>query len=210
MTQHQKTQGYVPSEHLPAVDTSVPSKHRVSNSTNLKTVILPRSSLPRFLSIAIVNTTLNKETCGLFYGTKVSGKYIATTLLIPKQHSTSDTCTLDEVHLITEFEQKQDLIRLGWILTHPTQSCFMTSMDLHSHCAFQLMFPEAFVVVCAPKSTPNFGIFRLTDPPGLVLIKNCKLRGTYHPHPNQPIYTEADNGHVQMKDAPVAIVDLRD
>ncbi|KAG7096056.1 hypothetical protein E1B28_006737 [Marasmius oreades] len=256
MSQHQKTQGYAPSDHpllspthnstfsipqpinyphlqrppmtpsyrspspfapprpplpTPVVSTPVPTTapSTTSNLPGLKTVILPRSCLARFLGIAGVNTSRNRETCGLLLGREVRGKYVVSTLLIPKQHSTSDTCTMDEEELVMEFTEERGLITLGWIHTHPTQSCFMSSVDLHTHCAFQLMLPESFAVVCAPRSTPNFGIFRLTDPPGLSLISNCKVKEAFHPHPDHPIYTDADKGHVQMRDAALEIVDLR-
>ncbi|CAN0515532.1 unnamed protein product, partial [Ectocarpus sp. 8 AP-2014] len=42
------------------------------------------------------------------------------------------------------------LITLGWIHTHPKQDCFMSSVDLHTHCGYQLMLPEAVAVVYAP------------------------------------------------------------
>lgn len=35
----------------------------------------------------------------------------------------------------------------------------------------------------------SFGIFRLTDPPGLDVISNCKKTPAFHPHPDLPIYT---------------------
>ncbi len=41
------------------------------------------------------------------------------------------------------------------IHTHPTQSCFMSSMDLHTHVAYQQMLPEAIAIVCAPKGDPS-------------------------------------------------------
>ncbi|KAG9310123.1 hypothetical protein JVU11DRAFT_9736 [Chiua virens] len=175
----------------------------------LKTVSLPRDCLPRFLSIAALNTSRNRETCGLLLGRDQKGKYIVTTLLIPRQHSTSDTCTMDEEELVMQFTEERSLITLGWIHTHPSQSCFMSSVDLHTHSGFQRMLPESFAVVCAPKSTPNFGIFRLTDPPGLQTILGCRAKEAFHPHPDLPIYTDADKGHVQMKDMPLEIVDLR-
>ncbi|KAK1223570.1 hypothetical protein PQX77_013557 [Marasmius sp. AFHP31] len=260
MSQHQKSQGYVSSDHPslsptlrspPSIPHPIhyPSLHppsssairapspsapprppppsarptspdqahrgssRIRESNNsfpaLKTVILPRDSLSRFLIIASVNTSRNKETCGLLLGREVRGKFVVSTLLIPKQHSTSDTCTMDEEELVMQFTEERGLITLGWIHTHPTQSCFMSSVDLHTHCAFQIMLPESFAVVCAPKSNPNFGIFRLTDPPGLGLISSCKAKEAFHPHPDQPIYTDADKGHVQMKDVALEIVDLR-
>ncbi|KAF8634998.1 hypothetical protein AX15_000612 [Amanita polypyramis BW_CC] len=176
----------------------------------LKTVTLPKECLPRFLGIAKVNTAVNKETCGLLLGKDKGSKYVVTTLLIPKQYSTSDTCTMDEEELVLQFTEERSLITLGWIHTHPSQSCFMSSLDLHTHSGFQRMLPESFAVVCAPKSTPNYGIFRLTDPPGLKTILDCKEKEAFHPHPDFPIYTDADKGHVQIREgAPLEIVDLR-
>ncbi|KIP05612.1 hypothetical protein PHLGIDRAFT_107971 [Phlebiopsis gigantea 11061_1 CR5-6] len=177
---------------------------------DLKSVRLPRDCLPRFLSIARVNTTKNKETCGLLLGKDKGSKYVVTTLLIPKQRSTSDTCTMDEEELVLQFTEERHLITLGWIHTHPTQSCFMSSVDLHTHSGFQRMLPESFAVVCAPKSTPTFGIFRLTDPGGLQVILQCQAKDAFHPHPEVPIYTDCDNSHVQMKDISLEIVDLRE
>ncbi|TDL27903.1 Mov34-domain-containing protein [Rickenella mellea] len=178
-------------------------------ASELRNVKLPRDTLSRFIAIANVNTARNRETCGLLLGKAKGDKYIVTTLLIPKQHSTSDTCTMDEEELVLEFTEQRSLITLGWIHTHPTQSCFMSSVDLHTHSGFQRMLPESFAVVCAPQSTPNFGIFRLTDPPGLQTILKCNAKEAFHPHPDLPIYTDADKGHVQMKDATLEIVDLR-
>ncbi|TFK64654.1 Mov34-domain-containing protein [Pluteus cervinus] len=178
-------------------------------SPTLKTVTLPRECLARFLAIAKVNTEMNRETCGLLLGKDRGNKFGVTTLLIPKQHSTSDTCTMDEEELVLQFTEERSLITLGWIHTHPSQSCFMSSVDLHTHSGFQRMLPESFAVVCAPKSNPAFGIFRLTDPPGLQTVLECTAKEAFHPHPDVPIYTDADKGHVQMKDGNLEIVDLR-
>ncbi|RWV97612.1 hypothetical protein GW17_00039589 [Ensete ventricosum] len=35
--------------------------------------------------------------------------------------------------------------------THPTQSCFMSSIDLHTQYAYQILLPEAIAIVMAPK-----------------------------------------------------------
>ncbi|EMD36970.1 hypothetical protein CERSUDRAFT_51331 [Gelatoporia subvermispora B] len=186
-----------------------PSTSKDPTVPELRTIKLPRECLPRFLSIARVNTLQNRETCGLLLGRDKGKKYVVTTLLIPKQHSTSDTCTMDEEELVLQFTEERQLITLGWIHTHPTQSCFMSSVDLHTHSGFQRMLPESFAVVCAPSSTPTFGIFRLTDPGGLQVILDCNAKEAFHPHPGVPIYTDCDNSHVQMKDMPLEIVDLR-
>ncbi|KAJ7504777.1 hypothetical protein B0H11DRAFT_1980751 [Mycena galericulata] len=184
----------------------------------LRTVVLPLATLPRFLAIASANTARDLETCGLLLGREVakggataSGKsrYVVETLLIPKQHATSDTCTMDEEEGVLGFTEERGLITIGWIHTHPSQSCFMSSVDLHTHASFQRMLPESFAVVCAPKSDPSFGIFRLTDPPGLQTVLQCTAKQAFHPHPDVPIYTDADKGHVQMREAALEIVDLR-
>ncbi|KAJ7795278.1 hypothetical protein B0H14DRAFT_3496196 [Mycena olivaceomarginata] len=59
------------------------------------------------------------------------------------------------------------------IHTHPSQSCFMSSVDLHTHASLQCMLSESFALVCAPKSDPNFGIFRLTNMPELQTVLKC-------------------------------------
>jgi STAM-binding protein len=162
--------------------------------------------LPRFLSIAALNTAANRETCGLLLGKPRGHKFIVTTLLIPRQRATSDTCAMEAEELVLQFTEERNLITLGWIHTHPTQSCFMSSLDLHTHAGFQRMLPESFAVVCSPQHSPkyasfanvlrfsdltffSFGIFRMTDPPGLQTILDCSATEAFHPHPDLPIYT---------------------
>ncbi|KAL6309483.1 hypothetical protein BKA93DRAFT_760290 [Sparassis latifolia] len=177
--------------------------------SELRTIKVPKECLQRFLLIARVNTLQNKETCGLLLGKDKGTKFVVTTLLVPKQHATCDTCYMEEEELVLQFTEERQLITLGWIHTHPTQSCFMSSVDLHTHSGFQRMLPESFAVVCAPSSSPTFGIFRLTNPGGLQTILDCTAKEAFHPHPEVPIYTDCDKSHVQMKDMPLEIVDLR-
>jgi len=126
-------------------------------SRDLKPVLFPRDTLTKFVQIASYNTSKNLETCGLLLGRlKRNGKgYIVTTLVIPRQHATSETCTMDGEEILADYQLERDLLTLGWIHTHPTQSCFMSSVDLHTHASYQHMLPEAFAVVCAPKSRPK-------------------------------------------------------
>ena len=58
---------------------------------------------------------MNKETCGLLLGKDKGRKYSVTTLLIPKQASTSDTCTMLEEELVLQFTEERSLIKLGWV-----------------------------------------------------------------------------------------------
>ncbi|KAI9468078.1 MAG: hypothetical protein EXX96DRAFT_591839 [Benjaminiella poitrasii] len=176
----------------------------------LRQMILPKAIQSRFLSIAEPNTRKKIETCGILAGTLKNNILKITTLIIPKQTGTSDTCTTENEEELFDIQDKYDLLTFGWIHTHPTQSCFLSSVDLHTHCSYQLMLPEAIAIVCAPTQKPNFGIFRLTDPPGLDVISNCKRQPAFHPHPDLPIYTSAgDGGHVRISDYDFEILDLR-
>lgn len=86
-----------------------------STGPDLKQVNMPRDCLPRFLAIAKVNTTMNLETCGLLLGKAKGSKYVVTTLLVPRQHATSDTCTMDQEELVLQFTEERNLITLGWV-----------------------------------------------------------------------------------------------
>ncbi|KAG9043299.1 hypothetical protein FS837_009762 [Tulasnella sp. UAMH 9824] len=188
----------------------IPAEVASPPKSGLCTVYLPGETLHKFMRIAAVNTERKVETCGLLLGRKTRNTYTVQSLLIPRQTSDENSCTMTNEELVFEFQENRGLLTLGWIHTHPTQSCFMSSLDLHTHSAFQAMLPEAFAIVCAPKSNPSFGIFRLTDPPGLQIIMNCNDQRTFHPHPDKPIYTDADSGHVRMvPDLPLEIADLR-
>ncbi|CAH2036176.1 unnamed protein product [Thlaspi arvense] len=120
-----------------------------------------------FMRLAKSNTKKNLETCGILAGSLKNRKFYITALIIPKQESTSDS-------------------------THPTQSCFMSSIDVHTHYSYQIMLPEAVAIVMAPQdSSRNHGIFRLTTPGGMTVIRNCDRRG-FHAHSSPadggPIY----------------------
>ncbi|CAG8622083.1 16943_t:CDS:2 [Acaulospora colombiana] len=176
----------------------------------LRKVCLPDNIYDIFTKIAASNTTKNLETCGILFGLLTHNVFYVTTLIIPKQTSTSDTCTMTNEEELIEYQEQRSLIMLGWIHTHPSQTCFMSSMDLHTHSSYQVISPEAIAIVCSPKHQPNFGIFRLTNPPGLQTVLQCTQRG-FHPHESHlPIEKEISlNGHVEMKQMKLEIIDLR-
>ncbi|KAG1618595.1 hypothetical protein G6F46_003798 [Rhizopus delemar] len=176
----------------------------------LRQMILPEFLQRKFLSIAEPNTRNKIETCGILAGKLKNNTLNITTLIIPKQKGTPDTCTTENEEELFDIQDKHDLLTFGWIHTHPTQSCFLSSVDLHTHCSYQLMLPEAIAIVCSPSQSPDFGIFRLTDPPGLDIISNCKKQPAFHPHPDLPIYTDVVNdGHVKVLDYDFNVLDLR-
>lgn len=183
----------------------------LENGDPLRPVFLPSQLRQQFLSSASTNTRLNLETCGMLCGILKSNALFITRLIIPEQSSTSDTCeTLNEEELF-DYCDKEELMVLGWIHTHPTQTCFMSSRDLHTHVGYQVMMPESVAIVCAPSKSPSWGCFRLTDPPGKQAILNCSRPGIFHPHDVDNIYTEAlKPGHVvELANAPLEVVDMR-
>lgn len=181
--------------------------------------------------------------CGILCGTLINNALFITCLLIPEQECTSDTCeTINEEAYVT-YCIENDLLVLGWIHTHPTQTCFMSSRDLHTHAGYQTMMKESIAIVCAPRYDPSYvsfhplflspvfapqsqyhqltylpskryGIFRLTDPPGLPHIINCNTPGVFHQHaiPSDEIYCSARHspGHVfESHRVDFEVVDLR-
>ncbi len=93
----------------------------------------------------------------------------------------------------------------------------MSSLDLHTHCGYQSMLPEAIAVVVAPTDARmTCGIFRLTTPLGLQAIQVCERTG-FHPH-SEPFEVYNHCAHVDMrqstaspfvKPAGLEVVDLR-
>ncbi|KAH9766087.1 AMSH-like ubiquitin thioesterase 3 [Citrus sinensis] len=101
---------------------------------------------------------------------------------------------------------------LAGSLTHPSQTCFMSSVDLHTHYSYQIMLPEAVAIVMAPTDTSSpHGIFHLSDPGGVSVIRNCQQRG-FHPHEEpedgSPLYEHCSHVFMNAK-LQFDVVDLR-
>ncbi|POS84995.1 hypothetical protein EPUL_003630, partial [Erysiphe pulchra] len=197
-----------PQKFLNALDPPTPPENNISsftfrpssyleNGNPLRTIFLPVGLRAEFLKYAQPNTQKNLETCGMLCGTLISNALFIRQVVIPEQESTSDTCETTNEGALFDYCDKEDLLVLGWIHTHPTQTCFMSSRDLHTHCGYQIMMPESIAIVCAPSKIPSWGVFRLTDPPGLGSILNCTHTGLFHPHSETNLYTSALRpGHV--------------
>lgn len=178
----------------------------------LRQLSIPSNIISIFLQISAPNNRKNVETCGVLAGRLAHNRFAITHLIIPKQEGTSDTCAMVAEEEILGVQDGLDLLTLGWIHTHPTQQCFLSSVDLHTQFPYQLMMAEAVAIVVAPTQSPNFGIFRLTDPPGLDIIASCPARG-FHQHPTQqPIYRSlgGPDSHAQFDGAlNLEVIDLR-
>ncbi|CAI0400854.1 unnamed protein product [Linum tenue] len=130
--------------------------------------IMSTNMMESFMKLAKINTDKDLETCGILAGS---------------------LCQATNEEEIFEVQDKRSLFPLGWIHTHPTQSCFMSSIDVHTHYSYQIMLPESVAIVMAPRDSsrqvyPQFrkhGIFRLTTPGGMSVIRQCQQRG-FHAH----------------------------
>ncbi|KAK2745229.1 hypothetical protein FQN55_006355 [Onygenales sp. PD_40] len=200
-----------PLEPQPSSYTFKPSAY-LENGTPLRTIFISPDLRKHFLKLASPNTYRNLETCGILCGTLLSNAFFISKLVIPEQESTSDTCEMINESAIFDYCDSEDLMVLGWIHTHPSQTCFMSSRDLHTQSGYQVMLAESIAIVCAPSKDPDWGVFRLTDPPGLKCVLGCTQPGIFHPHDESNIYTDALRpGHVfEAEGMEFEVVDLRD
>jgi len=184
----------------------------LENNTPLRTLFLPSPLRHRFLSLASPQTAQNLETCGILAGTLLQNALFITHLIIPEQTSTPDTCEMTNEASLHTYCDTHDLMVLGWIHTHPSQTCFLSSRDLHTHVWFQMQLPESVAIVCAPSKEPSWGVFRLTDPPGVGVVRACEKPGIFHPHEEGRLFTDALGrpGHVvEYEELRFEVVDLR-
>lgn len=110
-----------------------------SSTGRYQNLHVPVTLMECFLRVAEANTANNLETCGILAGTLKKRTFYVTTLVIPKQRSTSDSCQATNEEEIFEVQDKGSLFTLGWIHTHPTQTCFLSSIDLHNHYSYQVI-----------------------------------------------------------------------
>ncbi|KAJ1521113.1 hypothetical protein ONE63_002815 [Megalurothrips usitatus] len=196
---------------LPAVDRSTKPASLLSLSTQshhgLRNVVVPTQLVERFLVLAQGTTLQNIETCGILAGYLDQNQLVISHLIIPKQTATPDSCTTENEEEVFNYQDKHNVITLGWIHTHPSQTAFLSSVDLHTHCSYQLMMPEAIAIVCAPRYKDN-SIFCLTQNYGLDFIAKCSKSG-FHPHPSEPpLFTIAEHARLES-DLSVEVADLR-
>lgn len=141
----------------------VPKKERLTfkpgayleNGDPIRSIFLPRALRKAFLEVAEKNTREGLEMCGILCGSPVNNALFVRCLVIPDQRCTSDTCETENESALFDYCISEDLLVLGWIHTHPTQTCFMSSRDLHTQAGYQIMMPESVAIVCAPKFTPS-------------------------------------------------------
>uniref|UniRef100_A0A1A8SKR6 STAM binding protein n=1 Tax=Nothobranchius rachovii TaxID=451742 RepID=A0A1A8SKR6_9TELE len=199
-----------PTAGPPSFDRSLKPGSLVSPGNNsmvdaLRQLAVPTELCRSFLRLAEANTSRAIETCGILCGKLTRNAFTVTHVIVPKQCGGPDYCDTENEEELFLVQDQYDLITLGWIHTHPTQTAFLSSVDLHTHCSYQIMLPEAVAIVCSPKFN-EIGYFRLTDR-GVDEITTCRQKG-FHPHSKDPpLFTHA--GHVTITDGSVSMLDLR-
>ena len=178
----------------------------------MRKVRIPLSLIESFRSLAQANTANRLETCAVLAGTLARNQLNITSLILPKQHATCDTCTMTHEEELLTVQDAHDLLVLGWIHTHPTQGLFLSSVDLHTHYGFQVLIPEAVAIVLAPTARRadqrDWGVFRIIN---MGVVGKCTRTG-FHPHalPDDQIYQDIHNDvEWATNDTEVKIFDLR-
>uniref|UniRef100_UPI00398E6452 STAM-binding protein-like A n=1 Tax=Pristiophorus japonicus TaxID=55135 RepID=UPI00398E6452 len=200
----------LPNTGAPVVDRSKKPGAFGTNWNNfsadrLRKVVVPKGLCQQFLQLAEANTARGVETCGILCGRLMQNEFTITHVIMPKQSAGPDYCNTENEEELFLIQDRDDLITLGWIHTHPTQTAFLSSVDLHTHCSYQIMLPEAIAIVCSPKYQET-GFFGLTDH-GMAEISSCKQKG-FHPHPKDPPLFNACS-HVFVAETSVTMLDLR-
>ncbi|XP_062927703.1 AMSH-like protease isoform X1 [Mobula hypostoma] len=191
----------------PPVDRSLKPQSSSSkqNVDGLQYVVLPKNLCQQFLKQADANTARGIETCGILCGKLTHDEFMVTHVIIPKQSGGPDYCDTENEEELFTIQNKHGLITLGWIHTHPTQTAFLSSVDLHTHCSYQLMLPESIAIICAPKHDET-AAFRLT-PAGMLEVSSCRKKG-FHPHSKEPALYQTCK-HIIIKDMNIIILDMR-
>ena len=167
--------------------------------------ITPRNLEDAFLETAAANTGRNIESCALICG-EVNHYFVRSShLVFPRQVGTENTAEMIEDTSVESYLIEKGLSVLGWIHTHPTQTAFLSSVDVHTQFGYQRLLPEAVAVVCAPLYESNKWL-RLTGQ-GMRVIEDCPFRG-FHEHVSKSkLFGPALN--IVFDESSVEVVDLR-
>lgn len=90
-------------------------KYFSENGEALRPVHVPQCLISKFLQLAAQNTNNNLETCGVLAGKLHHNEFTITSLIIPKQVATSDTCAMINEEEIITAQDSLDVMSLGWI-----------------------------------------------------------------------------------------------
>ena len=193
--------------HVSEAKDNKPKYLNSQENVDLPVVVVPIMAIGKFLSSAQVNTECNIETCGLLVGKNILGQFHVTHVLVPKQHGTPDSCTTFGEEDIVNFHEQESTLTLGWIHTHPKQTSFLSSLDLHTQCGFEMQFASAVAIVCSIEKNKT-SYFSLTEY-GRKVIHDCRNTG-FHEHSQTKSLYQSNPKHLVMdRDGDVILHDMR-
>ena len=152
-----------------------------------KWLYVPKNIGQIFIAYAQNDLDSNTETMAILGGTEVSEGYKITHLLIPNQFGNSDSCQMHEnsVDWVLQQSINNNITILGWIHTHPSQTNFLSSVDLHASYSYQQTQPLSIAIVYSGIDQ-SCKYYKITDL-GMNILKNCKLPlNTHHVHIGYP------------------------
>uniref|UniRef100_H2Y550 MPN domain-containing protein n=1 Tax=Ciona savignyi TaxID=51511 RepID=H2Y550_CIOSA len=177
------------------------------NQYGLRTILSPADLPQKFMALVHTNTARNIETCGVLFGKLANEVFVLTHVLIPHQKGAPDSCDTTREEDMWDFQDQYNGICLGWIHTHPSQTAFLSSVDMHTHYPYQCLMPESVAIVCSGKFNET-GYFMLDPGRGMNEIGNCRKHG-FHPHPTTPPLFESCD-HVKTSTAhSIQLIDWR-
>ena len=164
-------------KNVPAIPdrASKPSFNLYSGSGGLRNVHVPSMLMAKFISIAEPNTSSNIETGGFLSGKLAKNKFQITHLIIPKQSGTSDSFTTSEEEAFYDYQEKHDLITLGWV-----RSCNKKKKIVKLKLTKKKLFSRIFFLFPDSHSSKSNGIFKLSGSPYTLSISTDASRGHCH------------------------------
>ena len=144
----------------------------------LRSFTSPMNLEEAFLEASAANTGKSIESCALVCGDLSNDLVRATHLVFPRQSGTENTVEMIGDTAVDMCLIAEGLLELGWIHTHPTQTAFLSSIDMHTQFSYQQLLPEAVAVVCAP--CYGYKWLRLTSQ-GMKMMSDCPFRD-FHDH----------------------------
>jgi len=175
--------------------------------STLTAIYVTDNLVPGFVRFAAENTKRDIETCGVLTGKYLHEEdaYVITHCVIPKQKGSANTVqTLCEEELIG-VQEKYGVVTLGWIHSHPSQTCFLSSVDMHCQLSYQIMMPNAVAIVYAPTDTTQ--TFSLTKK-GIDVLSKCSCQGFHRHEGASGLYEKANHVH-SAKHQKCKFIDLR-
>ncbi|CAD5124372.1 unnamed protein product [Dimorphilus gyrociliatus] len=190
----------------PHFDRALKPVHISSNrGSHLKQIFVPGDLVDKFVSLSKECTKKGIEFCSFIGGKLSNNAFHATHLIIPSQEGTPDSCAAINEDEIWEAMSSKDLLQIGWIHTHPTQTAFLSSVDLHTTFPNQQMLAEYIAIVWSGK-TENARYLALTSS-GMNTVRQCTKAG-FHEHPgSDPLFEDCQHIVVNNK-LSVQIIDL--